>query len=137
MDRAWWTVYHHEVERTFQGERASLAQMPVRMQVTRLQRMKHYNNSGAAAISLAASRGAHTIIMLGYDCQRTNGMAHWHGDHPRTLGNAGKMDMWAGSFAELAADMRKQGVRVINASRATALTCFDRMDLTEALKETA
>nr|WP_288093342.1 hypothetical protein [Thauera sp.] len=107
------------------------------MQVNRLHRIKHYNNSGAAAISLAAERGAQRILLLGYDCQRTNGQAHWHGDHPRGLGNAGSMDKWAGSFAELAENMRKRGVEVINCSRATALTVFPRSDLESELAKDA
>lgn len=133
MDRPWWQHYAHEVEAEFAGERTSRAKLPSRMQVTQLERMEHYNNSGAAAISLAAERGAVTIILLGYDCQATNGMAHWHGNHPPTLGNARSMGIWAESFGKLAKALQSRGVRVLNASRATALTCFDRIDLETAL----
>ena len=137
MDRPWWEVYHHEVARTFQGERTSLAQLRPAMGVTRLQRFTPYNNSGAGAVSLAALRGARRIVLLGYDCQRAGTQVHWHGDHPRQLGNAGKMDGWASSFAQLAKDLQRQGVEVLNASRATALGCFPRVSLDDALKETA
>lgn len=84
-------------------------------------------------MSLAAARGAETIVMLGYDCQHTDGKAHWHGNHPKGLGNAGSVNKWTQSFAELATDLKKKGVTAINASRATALDCFERMDLETAL----
>jgi hypothetical protein len=137
MDRAWWQMFHAEVSTSFPGERTSRAPMNPRMRVTCLQRLQHYNNSGAAAVSLAAERGATRVILLGYDCQRTNNQAHWHGDHPKGLGNAGSMQKWAAGFAELAENMRKKGVEVINCSRATALTVFPRSDLESELAKTA
>lgn len=69
--------------------------------------------------------------MLGYDCgYGKQGQKHWHADHPYGLGNAGSVRKWPAQFAAL--DMG--GVRVINASRATALDCFERMSLEEALR---
>jgi hypothetical protein len=133
MDRGWWMQYHAEVSKSFAGERCSLARMVSRFGVTHIERVKHYNNSGAAAMALAAARGAETIVMLGYDCQHTGGKAHWHGNHPKGLGNAGSVNKWAQGFAELATDLKKKGVTAINASRATALECFDRTDLETAL----
>lgn len=91
--------------------------------------------SGAAAISLAAHRGASTVILLGYDCQYTDGKRHWHGDHPRGLGNAGSVAKWVRGFEELASAMEKAGVRVLNASRETALTCWERVGLDDALAD--
>lgn len=73
--------------------------------------------------------------MLGYDCQRTGGKVHWHGDHPKGLGNAGSMPKWPQQFAKLKAAMA--GVEIINCSRETALTCFTRGDLETCLAEAA
>lgn len=42
--------------------------------------------------------------------------------------------MWRAKFPALAADLKREGVRVINASRETALECFERMSLEEALE---
>jgi hypothetical protein len=42
--------------------------------------------------------------------------------------------MWQAKFPQLAVDLQAEGVRVINASRQTALTCFERMTLEEAIK---
>lgn len=100
-----------------------------------VQRMRapSFCNSGAAALSLAASRGARRIVMLGYDCQRTGGKTHHHGDHPRPLSNAKSLPLWAGRFRDAARHLAQLGAEVINASRVTALTCFKRDTLESAL----
>lgn len=135
MDRKWWEVHLEDVRKSFVGERVSRAKLLHRFGVTHLETFKHYNNSGAAAISLAAHRGASTVILLGYDCQYTDGKRHWHGDHPRGLGNAGSVAKWVRGFEELASAMEKAGVRVLNASRETALTCWERVGLDDALAD--
>jgi len=135
MDRKWWEVHLEDVRKSFVGERVSRAKLLHRFGVTHLETFKHYNNSGAAAISLAAHRGASTIILLGYDCQYTDGKRHWHGDHPRGMGNAGSIVKWMRGFEELATALEKAGVRVLNATRETALTCWPRTSLYEALAE--
>lgn len=135
MDRKWWEVHLEDVRTSFVGERVSRAKLLHRFGVTHLETFKHYNNSGAAAISLAAHRGASTIILLGYDCQYTDGKRHWHGDHPRGMGNAGSIVKWMRGFEELATALEKAGVRVLNATRETAITCWPRTSLDEALAE--
>lgn len=95
----------------------------------------HYANSGAGVISLAAWLGVKRIIMLGYDMQHTGGKTHWHGDHPKGLGNAGKVSKWPAEFKKLRARLDAQGVQVINASRVSALDCFEKRTLEEALCE--
>lgn len=130
MDAKWWSVYVRDVLAGFRGERVTAASVRA---VNSIGAVRHYCNSGAAAISLAAARGARRIVMVGYDCQRTGGRAHWHGDHVKELGNAGSMPKWPALFGKLAKDMRRQGVEVINATRETALTCFPRLPLEQAL----
>lgn len=131
MDLKWWQTYGPAVMETFSGERVSVAKYP---RVNRFGAIPHFSNSGAAAVSLAASRGAKRIVMLGYDCQRTDGKAHWHGDHVKTLGNAGSLPKWPANFAKLATHLQRMGVEVLNASRATALECFPRVSLEDALE---
>jgi hypothetical protein len=134
MDRDWWDLHLTEVNETFRGQRFSNNPLSSRYNVTKLPNdgtFKVYGNSGAAAINLAATSGAKRIIMLGYDCQKTGGKAHWHGDHPRLLGNAGRIENWPKRFQELRDDLT--GLNIVNCSRATALTMFSRMDLDEAL----
>lgn len=109
--------------------------MPRNLGVTRVVGIERYGNSGANAIALCAMRGAKRIVMLGYDCQHTEGRAHWHGNHPPGFGNAKNPHRWVDRFAQLAKVMRRQGVEVLNASRTTALECFPRVDLETALRD--
>lgn len=86
-------------------------------------------NSGFQAINLAWHFGARRIVLLGYDFQRTAGRSHWHGDHPAGFANGGNYREWAHHMAALAGDLKADGVDVINASRQTALECFQRRPL--------
>jgi hypothetical protein len=92
-------------------------------------------NGGYQAIGLAHMWGASRILLLGYDYQRTEGKTHWHGDHEGDLPNLGHLATWVRRIAELAADLRRRGVEVINCSRATAITCFARAPIEVALSE--
>ena len=131
MDRNWWQKYLDKVKAEFQGLRMS----PL-SGIAGVNKIKfdHYQNSGVGAISLATHLGAKRIVMLGYDCQKTGGKAHWHGNHPQGLGNAGSIATWPGQFAKLAKDLAGK-VDIVNCSRETALTMFDRRTLEEVLYE--
>lgn len=93
----------------------------------------HGMNSGHQAINLACVFGSSRILLLGYDCQRTGGRSHWHGDHPGRLGNARSVGSWAKGFKQQAIHARLRGVEIVNCSRATALDCFARSTITECL----
>ena len=80
---------------------------------------------------MAAQAGAKRVVLLGYDCQHTGGVSHWHGDHPNHFGNARMTASWLDKFAELAEDLAH--IEIINASRDTALTCFPRARLEDLL----
>jgi hypothetical protein len=132
MDRQWWDVYQQNVSEIFEGE--SFSCNPIRHKsVTQLDRnfFTNFGNSGANAISLAIHGGAEKVILIGYDCQKTNGKVHWHGDHVKGLGNATRIDKWHLKFEKLA-DWAKD-TPIINASRETALTCFPKMTIYQAL----
>jgi hypothetical protein len=70
--------------------------------------------------------------MLGFDCQHTNGQAHWHGNHPQGLANARQIERWPKLFQQLRDD--HPDVDIVNASRQTALTCFPLEKLENALE---
>lgn len=129
MDRDWWKEYLDRVIPHFSGERISVAQHINSVQFVRF---NHGQNSGLGAILLAAHFGAQEIIMLGYDCGHTDGKTHWHGDHPKTLGNAGKVNQWPRQFERMLPLLK--GVNVINASRVTALDMFPKAELEEVLQ---
>ncbi len=91
-------------------------------------------NSGQRSILFAASLGAENIILLGFDCSVADG-SHWHGDHAG-LDNptAESAERWRGEFASTARALAGK-VNIINSSRQTALKCFRRLSLVEALRE--
>lgn len=130
MDRDWWKTYKDEVNTAFFGERFSNNSHPGNYRTTRI--TAHcFANSGAGAIVTAISGGAKRVILLGYDCQYTDGKKHWHGDHPKHLGNANRIEQWSAKFAQLAKEYRH--IEILNASRQTALQCFKMVSLEEAL----
>ncbi len=134
MDRQWWETHKDEVALSFKGERVSSNAVPNKYQVKRMgsDKLKTFQNSGAACVSLAVLSGAERVIMLGFDCQKTGGQAHWHGDHPRGLGNAGSIEKWPAKFRALKSHIDGKA-NVINASRVTALDMFPRQSLEIAL----
>lgn len=90
-------------------------------------------NSGYQAIHLAAYWGAQNIIMLGYDMQRTNGEEHWHGPHQGNLINGRNFSSWISRMRGLIRDLGIMGVKVVNATRVTAIpsTWLPRVTLEE------
>lgn len=132
MDDKWWKVYFQKVKRgewpAFEGLKTSTCRIAG---VTWLHKLRHYNNSGAAAIGIAERAQAGRVILLGYDAAPDGRKVHWHGDHPKGLGNAGSMPKWPGLFRRVANDLKR--LEIINCSRRTALNCFQRKSLEEAL----
>lgn len=132
MDAKWWTVNAAEVANAFEGERSSttnVSALPVTVIGKTL--AATFGNSGAAAVSIARHAGARRVLLLGYDCQRTGGKVHWHGDHPKGMGNAGGLPRWPAQFAQAARDLTN--VEIVNCSRETALTCWPRGNLEDWL----
>jgi hypothetical protein len=93
-------------------------------------------NSGYQTLGLMHHFGVGRIVLVGFDMHPTNGRAHWHGDHPGKLSNTGPLRYphWRNEMAPLAADLERAGVTVVNASRKTALKCFPRVTLEDALQ---
>ena len=90
-------------------------------------------NSGAQAIALAALFGATRIVLLGFDMGRINNRTHWHGDHPKPLGNGNRYATWIRAIDTMAAPLRAAGIAVVNCSRHTNLKCFNRQPLETVL----
>lgn len=151
-DWAWWREYLPAVRRGFGGRLVSQrgGNEPIQSDFCRKHGIEQYplvkkkglgkdhiragGNGGHQALNLAYLLGGRRIILLGYDMQKTGGKFHWFGDHPRTLRNPSAINKWARNFNHIANDMKREGVEVINATRETALDCFPRMPIDEALK---
>lgn len=95
--------------------------------------LRHGRNSGYQAINLAVHLGAKRIVLLGYDLQRgEHGEHHFFGED-RTK-KAPPLSMFVPFFQTLVKPLREQGIEIVNCSRRTALTCFPRMALENALQ---
>lgn len=145
MDRAWWNEYgpalkvpaelwttNREASRIYkinhiEGEPGNgIAKRPNGIRLG--------GNSGAQAVGLAIHFGAARVVLLGYDMQNRGKEKHWHGDHKR-LGNPmpRKFPEWIDGLDVLGREAKAIGCTIVNASRETALTCFERVDLESCL----
>lgn len=88
-------------------------------------------NSGYQAINLAVLLGAAKIILLGYD-MKTAGPRENFFEGP-TKGPSHRFADWRPFFATLVDPLRRLDVSVINCTPGSALDCFPKMSLSEAL----
>lgn len=89
--------------------------------------LRTQNNSGGAAIHVAAQAGAARILLLGFDMRG----GRWHGKgrtKPETYGR------WVAMMGALAAALRARRVEVLNCTRGSALRCFPIASLDAALE---
>ena len=88
-------------------------------------------HSGFQVMNIAELEGHDRIILLGYDLGMTAGMDKhwWEKEHPR--------DSRYSNYKEWIVKMNKAAeviqAKVLNASRLTALECFDRVNLRDIL----
>jgi hypothetical protein len=97
-------------------------------------------NSTFAAMNLAYLFGARRIVLVGLDMKKgpvthehPNGKQHFFGDHPKSLSNDLPFELCIEHFGVLAGDLERANVTVFNATIDTALTCFRRATLEQAL----
>lgn len=137
MDAGWWQEYGREVVASFAGERWGYVRVPAELGVIATKGdlyPKGWGNSGSYGISLGVVAKPERILLLGYDCQfAKDGRKHWHADYPERMGNAHSIKRWPYQFELVAKYAQQHGVRVVNCSRDTALTCFEHGDLATEL----
>lgn len=130
MDAGWWVQHMAEVERDFAGARWGYVYHPGVIATKGKLFPMGVGNSGSFAISMAVVTKPMRILLLGYDCQfAPDGRRHWHEDHPGNLGNAVSIKRWPYQFDLVSRYAASHGIKVVNCSRSTALTCFERGDL--------
>lgn len=94
-------------------------------------------NSGFQAVNLAVQLGARRLLLLGFDMSDRSGV-HWYGRNSgmgRSNPSEGNFRRWRAAFVKAAPVLQQRGVEVINAAPFSALTCFPRMPLVQALQE--
>lgn len=145
-DYPFWKTYIDEIRARFRGEWWSVSEMAREQFGTYWIRHSRESglskltdtingggNSGYQSIHLAATFGASRILLLGFDMQNTDGRFHWHGKHRGNLPNGQGYPLWIQNMTPLARDLAEAGVETINCSRITALKCFPRLTIQEAL----
>jgi hypothetical protein len=92
------------------------------------------SNSGYQAVNLTLLLGADPILLLGFDMQVSAG-THYYGDNPAPQQNPTEdlCRQWCAGFRAAAPQLRRLGRTVLNCTRTSALDCFPRVDLREAL----
>lgn len=108
-------------------------------------------NSGAAAISIAANAGAKRIFLLGFDMKlNDNGDQHFHGIYRQSAGNLKKASKVAyhnprldkvklpferhlAGFPAIAQDALARGIEIINVNPDSAIESFRKVNLSEVL----
>lgn len=144
-DAAWWA--HHQGVPGFSGLKYCVEPSAARwpgVQVLRntgddgLERdptgLRTGRNTGAAAVNLAVHFGAARVLLLGYDMEAADeAHSHWFGAHKAPLRGGSPYALFREMFAKMVEPLQAAGVEVINCSRHTALTCFPRQPLAEAL----
>ena len=114
-DKAWWQAY--PAAQQFEGRKFSANRIPG---VEMVDGMASIHNSGVLALEVAARLGARSIELHGYDMRGS----HYFGPYENGLTNTGEkrrerqlaqFQAWATSHP---------GIRVINRTPHSALTCF-------------
>ncbi len=95
------------------------------------------NNSGYQAIHIAAHAGCSRIVLCGFDMRSVKNRNHWHDNHPHPLRDHGEgiYRGWIENFKTLAPILAKKGIKVLNATPKSALTCFESVDLKKLIDE--
>lgn len=89
-------------------------------------------NSGFQTIGLAYWRGIRDAVLLGFDMEHEPGTKkHFFGEHPSAIDRHSPFGEWVENFTLAAPVMAKAGLRIVNASRRTALECFPRVTIEE------
>jgi hypothetical protein len=143
-DTKWWM--HHGGVPSFQGLKYSAEMDSPELGVRYVGRgdkrglstdpsvIHHGGNSGYQAVNLAVHLGAKRICLLGYDMQLADdGREHWFGSHPKPVRGGLPLSQFISDFGSIEAPLQALGIEVVNCSRHTALHCFPRMTIEEAL----
>lgn len=90
--------------------------------------------SGYQAVNIAYLAGAKRILLLGFDAKETSpGRKHWFGDHPEPTSPSWLQGL-PYQFQKLSESLNARGVECINCSPDSALQCFPKMTIEEALE---
>jgi hypothetical protein len=91
-------------------------------------------SSGACAINLAYLMGARRIVLLGFDMKAINGARNFHDDYSKAMREP-PYQAFLSVFPAIAADCKRLGVEVINATPGSAINCWPIVDPEDVLPD--
>jgi len=151
-DENWWNSPRNKDAADFKGYRVSVtargAGLPLDENVLILKgtgvegydpelgHVRTGNNSGYQALHLAAQLGCSPILLCGFDMRSIKNRQHWHDKHEYPMRDHGDgiYPEWIKSFNNLAPLLEAIGINVINVTPDSALKCFQKMTLEDALE---
>lgn len=92
----------------------------------------HGNNSGYAALNLAACLGSSPIYLLGFDMEYAGSRTHWHEGHP-VPHRPDTVQRFKQYFQLAAVRTKEMDIKVINLNRDSALPYFPKKSFKEVL----
>lgn len=127
QDAAWWTQHPEAMQ--FAGRRFSANEIQGVERVVSPGQLATSSSSGVLGLEVAVLLGATRVLLCGFDMRGS----HWFGEHLAPLKNTaperfgifkGRMRDWGRAHG---------GVEVLNCTPGSALECFPRQTLEEAL----
>jgi hypothetical protein len=120
QDRKWWNAHPDAMQ--FEGPKFSCYPMDGITQVFVDGAVTTGTNSGALALYVAVKHGAKKVLLLGFDMHGD----HFFGRHPEPLTNTlpYRFRIFMQQFRRLAGLCKREGVRVVNCTPGSSLTCF-------------
>ena len=92
-------------------------------------------NSGYMAMHLAAHFGVKRMLLCGFDMREgPRNRRHWFGNHPGLLNSKARFSGWIHAMDRLAKVFKERHIEVVNCSTNTALRCFKRTSIEDALR---
>lgn len=100
----------------------------------RIDHLRGGSNSGYQAMHLAAHLGVKKIILLGFEMHANKG-SHWEGGTHIWRGGSNNANyaVFIEAFQSGAPEFKKRCIEIVNATKDSALKCFVKMTLKEAL----
>lgn len=94
-------------------------------------------NSGFQALNIVIQFGVSGIILVGFDMDGKSKNPHWYGRNTASNmsnPNENNFRRWRAAFSNNAGQLAELGIDIVNASTISALNCFRRAPISEALK---
>jgi hypothetical protein len=150
-DSKWWKWQIEKPEwQAFAGQKCTIHSSSFQVSDAQIHVLKNLGHEGLSTDPSGIMTGSHSgyqlaniatltqpakILLLGYDCQRTNGKKHWFGDHPD--GTEPPYEGIKIRYNRMEQDAKRLGIEIINCTPGSAITAFPKVELASVLNHQA